>query len=86
MTLKGDVLNSSIEERELVGKDGTKRKAKVSHVLLICNDPKTKQVEVLNIRAYDAEWPLPDVGVKGWETPRVRKYENYDGNVAEVSC
>ena len=93
MKLKGDVLNASIEERELVGKDGTKRNAKISHVLLIVTNvdkdadgKPVKSPEVVNLRAYDADWPLPAIGTKDWETPRVRKYENYDGNVAEVSC
>ena len=83
MTLTGDVINASIEERELTGKDGAKRKSKISHVLLMAGKGET--TEIINIRAYDADWPLPAIGTKGWITPRIRRYENFDGQVADVS-
>lgn len=83
MTIKGKVLNSSTEERDLTGKDGTKRRAKINHVLL--NVPTADGLEIVNIRAYDPEWTLPEVG-KDWVTPRVKRYECFDGMIAEVSC
>lgn len=82
MTITGNVINASIEERDLVGKDGVKKHSKISHVLLMVGDVG-KVSEVVNLRAYDADFDLPKVGEK-WTTPRVRKYENFDGQVAEV--
>lgn len=84
MEITGNVLNSSQEVRELVGKDGTKRTAKINHVLLSVSNA-SGGVEIVNMRAYDATWELPKIGSK-WTTPRVRRYENYDGNVADVMC
>lgn len=82
MVIKGMVMNASEEERELTGKDGSKRRAKISHVLLSVGEVG-KDFEVVNIRSYDAEWKLPVVG-KEWTTPRVKRYENFDGNVADA--
>lgn len=84
MTIKGDVLNSSVEERELTDKTGNKRNAKISHVLLSVSLP-TGGIEIINLRAYDASWDLPKVGSKNWESPRIKRYENFDGQVADVS-
>lgn len=83
MKLTGDVLNASIEERDLVNKDGVKSHSKISHVLLTCKGEEGG-VEIVNLRAYDAKWDLPKVGTK-WTTPRVRRYECFDGQVADVS-
>lgn len=83
MVLKGKVLNAKTEERELVGKDGVKKNAKITHVLLQSADTSSG-IEILNVKAYDVSWPLPDVG-KDWTTPRVRRYENYDGQIADVT-
>lgn len=84
MTIKGDVLNASVEDRELKEKDGATRKTKVSHVLLSTVSP-AGGVEIVNLRCYDASWELPKIGTKGWETPRVKRYECFDGQVADVS-
>lgn len=84
MIIEGVVMNASEEERELAGKDGQKRKAKISHVLLSVGEVG-KEFEVVNLRAYDAVWKLPEVGKK-WKTPRIKRYENLDGNVADVCC
>lgn len=83
MKIVGQVMNASEEIRELTGKDGSKRQAKVSHVLLSVGDVG-KEFEIVNIRCYDAKWPLPAVG-KSWTTPSVRRYENFDGQVADVT-
>lgn len=83
MTIIGDVLNSSIEERDMVGKDGTKQHAKISHVLLSTKNSEGG-VEIVNLRSYDAAWELPKIGTK-WTTPRVKRYECYDGQVADVN-
>ena len=83
MVITGDVLNASVEERELTSKDGTKQKAKISHVLLSTKG-ESNGVEIVNLRSYDAQWTLPEIGKK-WTTPRVKKYECFDGQVADVS-
>ena len=83
MTITGDVLNASVEEREMTSKDGTKQKAKISHVLLSTKG-EGNAVEIVNLRSYDATWTLPEIGKK-WTTPRVKKYECFDGQVADVS-
>lgn len=83
MTIQGQVINASIEERELTGKDGTKRKSRISHVLMSVTS-KGGAVEIVNLRCYDADWPLPQIG-KEWTTPRIRRYECYDGQVADVT-
>lgn len=83
MTITGDVMNAHVEERELTSKEGTRQKAKISHVLLSCKGDGNS-VEVVNLRSYNAEWTLPEVGKK-WTTPRVKKYECFDGLVADVS-
>ena len=83
MTITGDVLNASVEDRELTSKDGTKQKAKISHVLLSTKG-ENNGVEIVNLRSYDAQWTLPEIGKK-WTTPRVKKYECFDGQVADVS-
>lgn len=82
MQFKGIVLNSSVEEREMTGKDGSKRNAKIAHVLLDVKDGETR--EVVNLRGYDPEWTCPEIG-KSWTSPRVKKYENYDGMVGDAT-
>lgn len=81
MKLKGQVVNANIENRELVGKDGTKRQSVISHILIFGKNENG--TEVYNVRSYDANFPLPPIG-KEWETPPVKKYECFDGQVAEV--
>lgn len=82
MQLKGTVLNSSTEEREMVGKDGSKRRSRIAHVLLDFKDGDSR--EVVNIRSYDPEWTVPEIG-KVWTSPRIKKYENYDGMVGDAT-
>lgn len=82
MNLEGEVVAAKVEERDLVGKDGVKSHSKISHVVLSVKKPDG--VEILNVRAYDATWELPKPGTK-WQTPAVRRYECFDGMVAEVS-
>lgn len=83
MKITGKVMNASVEDRELTGKDGTKRMSRVSHVLLSVGDIG-KEFEIVNIRCYDAKWALPEIG-KTWTSPSVRRYENFDGQVADVT-
>lgn len=83
MKLKGKVLNASVEDRDLVGKDGVKKRSRISHVLMQSAD-SAEGIEILNVKAYDAEWALPEIG-KEWITPRVRRYENYDGQIGDVT-
>lgn len=82
MQIEGMVLKATEEERELTGKDGSKRRARVSHVLMTVGTGK--DIEIVNIKAYDASWKLPPEN-KPWVTPRIKRYENFDGNVADVS-
>lgn len=83
MVLTGDVLNASVEERDLVNKEGVKSHAKISHVLLSVK-ADNGGIEIANLRCYDATWSLPELG-KRWTTPRIKRYENFDGQVADVS-
>lgn len=83
MVLTGDVLNASIEERDMVNKEGVKSHAKISHVLLSVK-ADNGGIEIVNLRSYDATWLLPEIGKK-WTTPRIKRYENFDGQVADVS-
>lgn len=82
MVIIGQVLNCSSEDRELVGKDGSKSKRRISHVLLAVGKIGAPDYEIVNLRSYDAPWELPEIG-KQWTTPPVKKYENFSG-VAEV--
>lgn len=83
MEIKGTVINALVEERQMTNKEGKKENAKISHVVLSCPVDKDR-VEIVNLRSYDAEWTLPKIGTL-WTTPRVRKYECFDGMVADVS-
>lgn len=83
MVLTGDVLNASVEERDMVNKEGVKSHAKISHVLLSVK-ADNGGIEIVNLRCYDATWSLPELG-KRWTTPRIKRYENFDGQVADVS-
>lgn len=82
MKIEGTVLKASEEDRELTGKDGSKRRAKVAHVLMSVG--VGKDIEIVNLKAYDASWKLPPEG-KPWETPPIKRYENFDGTVADVT-
>ena len=70
----------------LVSKDGVKRTATVLHVIMMSDPDKDGGREVVNARSYIDEGKavpdLPKIGAK-WETPSLKKYENYSG-VAEV--
>lgn len=84
MQIKGKVINSSSESREMVDKNsGVKRVSLINHVLLMSDAGKDGSVEVYNIRSFDSSWALPKVG-DSWTTPPIKKYENYGGSVAEV--
>lgn len=83
MVITGDVINASTEERDMVNKEGVKSHARISHVLVSVKQ-EGGGVEIVNLRAYDASWELPKVGTK-WTTPRVKRYECFDGQVADVS-
>lgn len=83
MVLTGDVLNASVEERDMVNREGVKSHAKISHVLLSVK-ADNGGIEIVNLRCYDATWSLPELGKK-WTTPRIKRYENFDGQVADVS-
>lgn len=86
MKIVGTVINATRENRDLVGKDGVKRTATVSHVIMMSDPDKDGSREVVNARCYtDSGKPIPELPKLGskWETPPVKKYENYSG-VAEV--
>lgn len=82
MRITGQVMNASSEKREMVGKDGNKRTTNISHVLMSVGKIG-EDFEIVNVRAYDASFALPQVG-KEWTTPRVKKYENFDGQVGDA--
>lgn len=75
-------MNASREKREMAGKDGKSRIAEISHILLSVGTVG-KDFEIVNIRSYDSSFALPAIG-KEWTTPRVKKYENFDGQLAEA--
>lgn len=86
MKLSGTVLNCSFEERELVGKDGLKKSHKIGRVLLLAEDDGAKSavsVRLFDSADYSDPTKLPAVGAK-WTTPRVKRYECFDGQIAEV--
>lgn len=78
MILTGKVIKSFREERDLVGKDGEKKHMVVSRVLLMIED------ELASCCSYDSDFVLPKVGELHWNSPSVKRYENYKGMVAEV--
>lgn len=79
------VLNASLDERDFVNKDGSKRHAVISRVLgeMLC--PVTKRPVIMNFRSYNATWELPKIGAN-WNTPTIRKLESSDGNIYEGVC
>jgi hypothetical protein len=85
MQIEIKVINTSTEERDFVNKDGTKRHAKIAHVLGEMPCPVTKRPVIVNLRSYNAEWSLPKIGEK-WPTPMIRRLESSDGNIYEGVC
>lgn len=86
MKITGTVLNCSFEERDLVGKDGIKKSHKIARILVLAEDDGQKSA--VSVRMFDnADFgeasKLPAVGTK-WTSPRYKKYECYDGQIAEV--
>lgn len=86
MKISGTVLNCSFDERDLVGKDGVKKMHRIGRVLVLADDDGQKSA--VSVRLFDhADYfdaaKLPAVGTK-WTSPRVKKYECYDGQIAEV--
>lgn len=76
MTCKGKVLSAESVSRDIVGKDGNKRKINIARILLLADDHGKN--EVLTIRKYhDGDFVLPKVGTE-FETS-FRQYENKDG-------
>lgn len=89
MKIKGQVLNGVVEQRELVGKDGNRAMHTFARVLLLVEEEDGGKCAV-NVKMFDNpdyldSSKLPAVG-KVWVSPRVRKYESYDGQIAEVNC
>lgn len=85
MRIEIKVLNTSIEERDFVNKDGSKRHVQISHVLGEYTCPVSKRPVIMNFRSYNATWPLPKIGEK-WPTPTIRRLESNDGNIYEGVC
>jgi len=87
MKITGQVLNTSIERRELVGKDGTRKEHTFARILLLVDEDGVKcavSVKTFDHPDYMDSSKLPPVG-KTWTSPRVRKYESMDGQIAEVN-
>lgn len=84
MKVEGIVIESQVEQRELVGKDGVKRNAVITSVVLQ-GEAKDGKREILNCRTYEPLGAdLPKHGDKWVTLRRVKKYENYNGMIAEV--
>lgn len=84
MKLEGKVLSAVSEEREMLGKDGVKQKRNVSTIVLIAKVPEDGVTPVYTCRTFDEGFSLPKVGVE-YVTPRIKKYECYNGVVADVT-
>lgn len=78
LKFKGKVLKVKEEDLELLSKDGvTKVKRHRVMMSMLVDDG------VMSIKSYDPTFTIPKAG-EMFETPEVRKYENFDGLVAEV--
>lgn len=76
MTCKGKVLGAESVERNIVGKDGNKRKIHIARILILADDHGKN--EVISIKKYhDGDFVLPKIGSE-FESP-FRIYENKDG-------
>lgn len=87
MKITGTVLNTSLERRELVGKDGTKKEHTFARILCLVEEDGSKCaicVKTFDHPDYMDKSNLPAVG-KAWTSPRVRRYECLDGQIAEVN-
>lgn len=82
MRINIKVLNVSTEERDFVNKDGTKRHAKISHILGEYTCPVQKRPVIMNFRSYSDSLVLPKIGTT-WDTPFIRRLESNDGNIYE---
>ena len=83
MKMEIKVLNTSTEERDFVNKDGSKRHARIAHVLGEYACPVDKRPVIVNLRSYDPSWELPKKGAM-WTLPSfVRRLESTDGNIYE---
>lgn len=82
LKLKGKVLNASKERREIVDKNGVRSSHEIGHILLVTVLDGVSYVA--NVRAFDIAFDLPEIG-KDWQTPPIKTYQCYDGQVAEVS-
>lgn len=82
MRINIKVLNTSVEERDFVNKDGSKRHATISHVLGEFTCPVQKRLVIMNFRSYSDNFVLPKVGAN-WDTPFIRRLESNDGNIYE---
>lgn len=88
MQIRGQVLNASLEKREMLNKDGVKAVHNILHILLLEKDKASGASFVHNIRSFDnpafpAESSLPSIG-SDFTTPHIKKYECYNGQVSEV--
>ena len=82
MKIKGKVLNAISERRDLLGKDGVKQSRLVSSIVLL-GESEDGIIPVYNCRTYSDDYKLPKIG-SDCEILRIKKYECYNGSVAEV--
>lgn len=83
MVLKGSVLNTKSDSRELVGKDGLKKQVTILYVQMMLGGESPEICLVKHYQEIGREFPLPVVG-KDWTTPAIKKYENYNGLSSEA--
>lgn len=81
MKCKGKVLAADSTDRDIVGKDGNKRKIHIARILLLSVEDGVN--EVMNVKKFhDGDFVLPKIGSE--YTTSFRSYENKDG-VASVT-
>lgn len=76
MQCKGKVLSAESTPRDIVGKDGNKRKIHIARIVILAND--NGQNEVMSVKKFhDGEFELPKIGSEF--STSFRSYENKDG-------
>lgn len=84
ITLSGNVLSASLEDREFVGKDGNKEVRQIANVLLLSPSGDGVYSARHYVEEKEKPYKLPETGKKA-EIGPVVKYECFAGKkVAEV--
>lgn len=78
LTFKGKVLNLKEDDRELLQKDGVTKVTR--HIVKLSMMTKDGMIV---LSAFDPKFEVPKIG-QDWETPEIRRYENFDSFVGNV--